>query len=79
MEVKDMHPGDKARVISLKKEHPQYRRRLLSFGMTPGAEFEVLRVAPLGDPVEVRVRGSFMSIRRDEASLLVIEPLSKNQ
>ena len=75
MQIKTMIPGDKGRVLSLKKDQPQFRRRLLTFGMTPGATFEILRVAPLGDPIELRVRGSFMSIRREEADLLEVEKL----
>lgn len=44
-------------------------------GATPGVEFEVVRIAPLGDPVEIRVRGSFISVRRNEAELIEIEPV----
>lgn len=75
MQLRTMQPGEKGRVLSLKKNLPQFRRRLLTFGMTPGAVFEILRVAPLGDPIELRVRGSFMSIRREEADLLDVEKL----
>ena len=54
---------------------PEYRRRLVMLGATPGATFEVIRVAPLGDPIELRVRGSAISVRRDEAEILEIEPI----
>ena len=60
-------------IVSYGKEHPEYRRRLLMLGATPGAQFEVVRIAPLGDPVEIRVRGSFISVRKDEAKLLEVE------
>ena len=73
MQMKEMQPGEKGRVLGIKNTQPHFRRRLLTFGMTPGAQFEILRVAPLGDPIEIRVRGSFMSIRRDEADLLDVE------
>ena len=42
-------------------------------GLTPGTEFEVTRTAPLGDPVEIRVRGFDLSLRKDEAAILKIE------
>lgn len=49
-------------------------RRLLEMGFTPGTELEVIRFAPLGDPIEVRVRGYHLSMRRvDAAGLLVAE------
>jgi ferrous iron transport protein A len=42
-------------------------------GLTPGAEFVVTRYAPLGDPVEIRVRGFSLTLRRDEAAALQVE------
>jgi hypothetical protein len=44
-------------------------------GVVPGAEIEVMRIAPLGDPVEYRVRGYRLSLRRSEAAHVVVEPL----
>ena len=52
-----------------------YKRKLLAMGLTPGTEFTVTRVAPLGDPVEILVRGFKLSLRKDEAAALVIEQL----
>ena len=45
-------------------------------GLTPGTEFTVTRVAPLGDPVEILVRGFKLSLRKDEAAALVVEELN---
>ncbi|MDR9402376.1 MAG: FeoA family protein [Halothece sp. Uz-M2-17] len=53
-----------------------YKKKLLAMGLTPGTEFTVTRVAPLGDPVEIRVRGFKLSLRKDEAEALVVEALS---
>ena len=50
----------------------EYRRRLLMLGATPGTSFEVVRIAPLGDPIEIRVRGSFISVRKDEAAIMEV-------
>ena len=71
--LRDLGPGEVARVTGFEPGHRAYRRKLLSMGLTPGIEFEVLRFAPLGDPVEIRVRGFDLSLRRDEAQLLKIE------
>ncbi len=72
MLLKELAPGARGRIVALRKEHPEYRRRLLMLGATPGAEFEVVRIAPLGDPVEIRVRGSMISVRRDEAAIMEV-------
>jgi ferrous iron transport protein A len=44
-------------------------------GLTPGTEFTVIRVAPLGDPVEIRVRGFHLSLRKQEADTLIVEEI----
>jgi ferrous iron transport protein A len=45
-------------------------------GLTPGTEFTVIRFAPLGDPVEIQVRGFALSLRKDEATALLVEKIS---
>ena len=49
------------------------RMRLMEMGLTPGADISVLRVAPLGDPIEIMVRGTRLSIRKREAALIRCE------
>lgn len=49
------------------------RRRLLEMGVLPGTPFKVERVAPLGDPIEIRVRGYALSLRRNEAAHILVE------
>ena len=69
-----MDVGQRGRVVGFDRGRASpYRRRLLSMGLTPGTEFEVTRTAPLGDPVEIRVRGFDLSLRKDEAAILKIE------
>ena len=75
MQLKDLPVGTRARVTGLAQTGGAYRRKLLALGLLPGTEFTVARVAPLGDPVEVRVRGFAVSLRRDEASVLTVEAL----
>lgn len=74
MLLKDLKPGTSGRVVAYSKASPDYRR-LLTLGATPGTPFEVVRIAPLGDPVEIRVRGSMISVRRDEASIMEVTAL----
>ena len=50
-----------------------YRRQLLAMGLTPGTGLKVIRRAPMGDPIELEVRGFNLSLRRDEAQCVLIE------
>lgn len=72
MLLKDLKPGDLGRIVSYDKRFPEYRRRLLMLGATPGTAFKVVRVAPLGDPVEILVRGSNISVRKDESAIMEV-------
>jgi len=49
------------------------RRRLMELGLVPGTRVELLRVAPLGDPIELLVRGASLSIRKAEASAIAVQ------
>lgn len=71
--LKDLQVGDRARVCGYSAAGGAYRRKLLSLGLTPGVEFVIQRVAPLGDPMEIRVRGYALSLRKSEASALDVE------
>ncbi len=64
--------GDSAVVAGFFKGKDSYRKKLLAMGITPGTPFRVVRVAPLGDPVEIQVRGYLVSLRREEAALISV-------
>lgn len=53
---------------------PELQRRLAELGVLPGTRVELVRVAPLGDPLEVRVRGTLLTLRRREAACVEVEP-----
>jgi len=55
-------------------DNPELKRRLYALGFVPGVKITTLRVAPLGDPMQVRVGGSSVSIRRREASAIQLQP-----
>lgn len=71
----ELQIGDRARVTGFTNSDTGYRRKLLALGLTPGSEIGIVRVAPMGDPVEIRVRGSSLSLRKEEAASLNVEKL----
>ena len=74
--LQDLHPNDRARISGFAETGRAYRKKLLSMGLTPGAELTVKRIAPMGDPVEISVRGFSVSLRKAEADALLVEKLS---
>lgn len=71
--LNEMKVGQQARVTGFTKGSKAYRQKLLSMGLTTGTEFRVTRLAPMGDPVEINVRGFALSLRKDEAAALQVE------
>ncbi|MGM9583055.1 MAG: ferrous iron transport protein A [Phascolarctobacterium sp.] len=70
--LKDVAVGDKAIVKRLSGEGA-LKRRIMDMGVTKGVEICVRKVAPLGDPIEVTVRGYELSLRKDEAENILVE------
>lgn len=73
MRFSDLQVGQTARIVKLTAGKSLYRQRLMVMGLLPGTEFQVVRKAPLGDPVEIMVRGFALSLRQDEANMLQLE------
>ncbi len=69
--LKDMKIGETGNVARLHGEGA-VKRRIMDMGITKGAEVTVRKVAPLGDPIELTVRGYELSIRKDEAEKVEI-------
>jgi ferrous iron transport protein A len=65
-------PGESGQVGSLQTLTPGIRQRLLEMGLTKGTIIQVIRLAPLGDPIEILVRGYRLSLRRQEAESVMI-------
>ncbi len=72
--LKDLNPGQKGTVRGVRGRGEVYKR-LLDMGLTPGSLVEMRRVAPLGDPLEIKVRGYNLSLRKQEAEEIEIELL----
>jgi ferrous iron transport protein A len=69
--LKQIKPGEKTRVVRLAGEGP-VRRRLMDMGVTRGVEIYIRKVAPLGDPIEVNVRGYELTFRKSEAENIIV-------
>lgn len=67
MTLDRLEPGKSAKVARLAGEGA-VKRRIMDMGITKGVEVTVRKVAPLGDPIEITVRGYELSLRRDEAA-----------
>ena len=70
--LKDIRVGKSAKVVKLHGEGA-VKRRIMDMGITKGTTVTVRKVAPLGDPIELRVRGSELSIRKADAETIEVE------
>ena len=70
--LRDCKTGDTISVVKLHGEGA-VRRRLMDMGITKGAEIFIRKVAPLGDPVEITVRGSELSLRKADSDCIEVQ------
>jgi ferrous iron transport protein A len=70
--------GATAKVVSYRHDDDALLQRILEMGVSRGIEVKMLRVAPLGDPMEIQLRGYQLSVRRSEARLIEVEPTEGN-
>lgn len=71
MLLSEIETGQVVQVVRI-AGHSSFRRRLMELGLVPGTRVELVRVAPLGDPVELLVRGASLSIRKAEAGVVEV-------
>ncbi len=74
--LSDLAPGKRGRICAIRANGP-IRRRLLEMGVVPGEDVTMERCAPMGDPIEIRIRNCYLSLRREEADTVEIQPLEK--
>lgn len=72
MTLKDLKPGQQGKVSSIGSTGPM-KRRIMDMGITPGVDVKVVKVAPLGDPIEINIRGYELSLRKDEAQQIEVQ------
>ncbi|GHV42347.1 iron transporter FeoA [Spirochaetia bacterium] len=70
--LKEVKPGQKVRVVKLNGQGP-VKKRIMDMGITRDAEILVRKVAPLGDPVEITVRGYELSLRKADIDIIEVE------
>lgn len=70
--LKDVQVGETAKVVKINGEGA-LKRRIMDMGITHGVTISVIKVAPLGDPIEITVRGFELSMRRADTEMIVVE------
>ena len=70
-----LQPGDQGEVVSVKAQG-QVRQRLLEMGFIRGARLRVEKLAPLGDPMELVIKGYHLSLRREESACILVQPVA---
>lgn len=73
MDITEMKIGDRAEIVGYTETVAGYRAKLLALGLTRGATIELIGVAPMGDPLRLKVRGFELSLRRSEATILQLK------
>ncbi|MBQ7463728.1 MAG: ferrous iron transport protein A [Lachnospiraceae bacterium] len=72
--LKDVKVGQTVKVVAIKGVGP-VKRRIMDMGITKGVEIYVRKLAPLGDPVEITVRGYELSLRKEDAEMIETEEI----
>ena len=75
MKLKDIEVGSNVKVIGYTTKDRHYREKLLRMGLVKGAEFSITRKAPLGDPIEIKIKGFNLTLRKAEADALEVEEI----
>lgn len=73
MKLKEIEVGSNVKVIGYTTKDRHYREKLLRMGLVKGAEFSITRKAPLGDPIEIKIKGFNLTLRKAEADALEVE------
>lgn len=71
LKLSELKVGAKGVIVSL-LPGGEFRHRLIEMGIRPGARFELFQVAPLGDPIDIKIQGAFLSLRRSEADKVLV-------
>ena len=70
--LEELSPGQSGTILSIGNKSGAVKRRLVDMGLTPGTEVRVTKIAPLGDPIEVNLRGYQLSLRKEDAGQIVM-------
>ena len=72
MKLNELCKGEKGKILKVEGNRI-LKRRLRDMGVIPGEIIEVVRIAPLGDPLEIKVKGYYLSLRKSEAENITVE------
>ena len=78
VKMKDLKPGDSVVITGYEPGSIYYRQKLLSMGLIKGTNLILLKTAPLGDPVQLGLRGFKLSLRKKEADILILERIKSD-
>ena len=78
MKLSDLKPGDSAQIVAVGGEGA-LRQHFLDMGMIPGAEVTVMKLAPMGDPMELRIHGYELAVRLADAEKIEIKTVIRRQ
>jgi ferrous iron transport protein A len=78
MTLADLKRGESRTVVSVRGDDA-VTRRLMEMGVVPGVSVSMIKSAPFGDPLEIRVRGYSLALRRNEAQTVVVDKGSANE
>jgi Fe2+ transport system protein FeoA len=70
--LSELKPKERGTIVKVGGDG-SVRRRILDMGVVPGTEVEIVKVAPLGDPVDLLIRGYHLSLRKEEAGEILVE------
>lgn len=76
MKLSELALGSLGKITKIGIGNKAYRQRLIAMGLLPGTQLSVSRIAPLGDPVEINVRGFSLTLRKHEADIIQLEKIS---
>ncbi|MCF7929890.1 MAG: ferrous iron transport protein A [Acholeplasmataceae bacterium] len=74
--LSNLRKGQKAKVVFLNAQDKALRRRLLDMGITEGVQIKIKKIAPLGDPIDIELRGYELCLRKYDMSLIDVEVIS---
>ena len=77
MTLADLQPGQSARVLEIRGED-EAADRLMEMGLVEGTPLQIIKFAPLGDPIEIAARGYHLTLRKAEAANIVVEITPEN-
>jgi DtxR family Mn-dependent transcriptional regulator len=72
--LKNLKPGQKGRVLKVGSQG-EIKKRIIEMGVVPGSVVEIERIAPLGDPIDIKVKGYHLSLRKEDAEKIEVETL----